>query len=371
MRFTVRSIANLMKQGFNTKPWYLIFAITGLCNQRCAMCFYTKNISGYDPRKELTLDEIALIAQGFNNLFQLTLSGGEPLLRKDCLDIARVFAARTPVQRITLTSNGMMPEKIADFVHAFCSEFPRVTLSVNLSIDGLNEKHDKIRGVSGAFDRFLDSFDLLGSLAEKYKNVFRATATTISKINQGEVREILNYVEKRLDIASHGLMLARGDIPEDMRPTISVEEFSRLVFLLEAKKRSTMGSMSSAVSHVYQERRMRSLRQERMLDRCLAGSKLVVLSETGVLTPCELLEPLRVSNGLKQRFSDNFVFGDLRDFDYDVRKILMTEKAKSIKKFIRGNGCWCSFECAMINNYVLNPANYLRIAGRCLLCGLQ
>jgi MoaA/NifB/PqqE/SkfB family radical SAM enzyme len=354
-------LAELVKQGVNKKPWYLIFAVTALCNQRCAMCFYRSNIDSCDRSSELTLEEINKIACRFDNLFQLTLTGGEPLLRNDCVEIACLFANRTPVRRITLTSNGMLPEKIEAFVSSFCQRFPRVYLSVNLSLDGLEKTHDAIRGVPGAFRKVIQSFDLLGSLKKCYANLSRATATTVSTLNQGEVPALLDFVEERLDISSHGVMMARGDLVNKGLAAISLKQFQEVLCALAARIERKGGRVMSALNTTYQKRRIASLQKKRMLDSCSAGKKLLILDEKGWLSPCELLEPLRKRDALNLPWEGDFVLGNLRDFKYDVRRILSTEKAKKISRFIEQKGCWCTFECALLNNFFLNPFNYVRV----------
>lgn len=360
-----KRITTAIRCGFNNRPWYLIFAITGRCNQRCAFCFYWKNIRNNTPDKELTINEVLLIAPQFDNLFQLTLSGGEPLLREDCLEIAKIFVNHTSVQRITLTSNGSMPNRIEKFVLEFCTLYPDINLSVNLSIDGLRETHDKIRGVPGAFEKFLESFDLLERLKKEYKNLDRATATTVSTQNQEEIFELLDFIESHLDISSHGLMLARGDISDPSLANVPIEKFEKMVFFLQEKSGRKTGLINRAIDQTYQKRRMDSITKKRMLDPCSAGTKLLVLNEYGMLTPCELLEPLRARKRLNYPFDDDdFVFGNLRDFDYDLNAIMNTSKARNVIKFIKSNGCWCTFECAMINNFFVNPRNYPKIAGK-------
>ncbi len=359
-----KKIVNAARRGLNNKPWYLIFAITGRCNQRCAMCYYWENIENNDSGKELSIDEIQLIAPQFDNLTQLTLSGGEPLLREDCLEIASLFATQTPVQRITLPSNGMIPKRIEEFVRGFCERHPAVNLSVNLSIDGLQKTHDKIRGVSGAFGKFLESFDVLEDLKHEYGNLDRATATTVSTRNQDEIFELLDFVETRLDISNHGLMLARGSISDPTLSNVSIAKFKKMVFSLQERSNGKVGLLKSAIGKAYQQRWLDSLTKETMLDPCLAGVKLLILNEHGMLTPCELLEPLRLTDKLNHSFGDDFIFGNLRDYDYNLDAILNTPKAIEIVRFIKNKGCWCSFECAMISNFVVNPYNYLDIIGK-------
>lgn len=350
-----------IKQGFNARPWYLIFFVTSRCNLRCEMCFYWQNIESGEKRDEITLDEIKKAASRFDNLFQLTISGGEPLLRDDCFDIVSVFCEQTPVRRVTLATNGSLPENMTRFVKEFCPRYPHIALSVNLSIDGLKDTHDRIRAVKGSFEKMLESFDLLSSMMKKYKNLKRATATTVSTSNQNEILELIDFIERRMDIASHGLMLARGNVRNQELSKIDYESFRRMVFALEKRCSHKRGRIINAVSNTYQGRRLGSIENRRMLDTCLAGEKLIIMDEKGQIFPCELLEVLRQKHALKMRFEGDFILGNIREHDYDIGKVLGSAKAKKVCEFIKNDGCWCTFECAMINNFLLNPVNYLRV----------
>jgi MoaA/NifB/PqqE/SkfB family radical SAM enzyme len=357
----ITNIFDIFKRGFNNEPWYLIFAVTARCNQKCSMCFYWSETSNSDISKELKLSEIAIIAPQFDNLYQLTLTGGEPLLRTDCLKIADIFAKTTPVKRITLTTNGMLPEKIDEFITGFCPENKNIVLSLNLSIDGLEKTHDEIRGVKGAFNNFLSSYELIKKLKNKYENLDSATATTLSKINIDEMYDLIDFIDDNLDITSHGIMLTRGDI---RNPEISEIPFEKINEILSYHQKKVLKKMifpSSAIYRTYQKRRIASIKTGKMLDPCLAGRKLLILNEKGELSPCELLEPLRKQGFFKPPDGSDFRFGNLRNYNYHLKEILSSEKALKINEFIKKNNCGCTFECAMINNFALNPANYFRI----------
>ncbi|MDP6683024.1 MAG: radical SAM protein [Desulfobacterales bacterium] len=356
-----KSIIHAVKSSFNLKPWYLIFAVTGRCNLRCAMCFYHENLTRNNQKHELALTEIEQIAPHFSNIYQLTLTGGEPLLRDDCSEIAKTFAKHTPVKRITLTTNGTLPERIKAFVTNFCKTYPNINLSVNLSIDGIREHHDRIRGAPGSFDRLMKSYDLLDGLMKDWPNLSRATATTVSQINEEEIFELLEFIDENLKIEEHGLMLARGDMPDKHLSNVSQERFIELIDILYYKKKKGQRIVSYAIDDIYKKRWSSSLREHQMTDPCFAGEKLLILDEYGNVYPCELLEVLRKNDELNHHFDEDFVFGNLRRFDYDINRILKSSKVKKINQFIRNKGCTCTFECALINNFYLNRLNWFRI----------
>ena len=77
--------------------------------------------------------------------------------------------------------------------------------------------------------------------------------------------------------------------------------------------------------------------------------------------PCEILKVLAQEGKTDAPELGDFSYGNLRDFNYDPGALIATEKGKGINKFIKDERCFCSFECAQINNFVLDPSNYFKI----------
>jgi MoaA/NifB/PqqE/SkfB family radical SAM enzyme len=117
----------------------LVFFPTSRCNSRCVSCDWWKS-SGAD---DLTLGEIAALAGSLPALGArlVVFSGGEPLLRPDVFDAARLFRANGLT--LHLLTSGVLLERCAAEVAA---EFSRVIVS----LDAATEEHYRdIRGLSG------------------------------------------------------------------------------------------------------------------------------------------------------------------------------------------------------------------------------
>jgi MoaA/NifB/PqqE/SkfB family radical SAM enzyme len=115
----------------------LIFYPTGRCNSRCVSCDWWKQ-SGAD---DLTLDEIAIVADGLPALGtrMVVFSGGEPLLRPEVFDAARLFRARG--MTLHLLTSGVLLERCAERV---AEQFSRVIVSLDAA---RAELYERIRGV--------------------------------------------------------------------------------------------------------------------------------------------------------------------------------------------------------------------------------
>jgi MoaA/NifB/PqqE/SkfB family radical SAM enzyme len=83
---------------------------------------------------------------------------------------------------------------------------------------------------------------------------------------------------------------------------------------------------------------------------CHAGRLSVVLSETGEVFPCEMIDKS---------------FGNLRDYGYNLRRVLATENARDGLRRIDA-ACACTHECALMLNILFSPAAYPRLL-RCLI----
>ncbi len=93
------------------------------------------------PNEELSLDIIKKLPEmAFTNI-----TGGEPFVRKDIGDIVRELYKKT--NRIVISTNGYFTKRIL----ALCEEFPQI--GIRISIEGLQEANDKIRGIPDGFNR--------------------------------------------------------------------------------------------------------------------------------------------------------------------------------------------------------------------------
>src|SRR3989338_3896529 len=72
-------------------PTYMVFFVTARCNARCEHCFYWREVESADSSLELSFSEIKKISGNLPGLAQISLTGGEPFLRKDFSEIIKVF----------------------------------------------------------------------------------------------------------------------------------------------------------------------------------------------------------------------------------------------------------------------------------------
>ncbi len=108
------------------------------CNSRCQMCYIWQNPT--DPREEVTLETLAKLPNGFDNL---NVSGGEPTLRKDLHEIIDIVY---PKARITeISSNGLQPDRLLPII----KKYPNV--KVRFSVEGNEATNNAIRGEKNGF----------------------------------------------------------------------------------------------------------------------------------------------------------------------------------------------------------------------------
>ena len=122
--------------------------ITRTCNLNCVHCYSDSDSKKYDG--ELTTTEAKKFIDDCADFKVpvLLLSGGEPLMRPDVLELVE-HANRRHI-RATLSTNGtLIDKKMAKDIKALNVGY------VGISVDGLGGVNDKFRGHAGAFDKAL------------------------------------------------------------------------------------------------------------------------------------------------------------------------------------------------------------------------
>lgn len=124
-------------------PIDCVLAVTYRCNSRCTMC----NIWKLKDTPELELDQYKKLPP---TLRDINVSGGEPFLRQDIVELVKILHETCPRARIVISTNGYLADLIKEKMREILKIAP--TAGVGISIDGIGEMHDKIRGIPGGFN---------------------------------------------------------------------------------------------------------------------------------------------------------------------------------------------------------------------------
>ena len=122
-------------------PVEAILAVTYRCNARCVMCGIWRGRHTAESPPE-TFRKLPASLRAIN------VTGGEPFLRDDLEPIIHALRETCPRARIIISTNGLLTERIVSVMRRLDRG---AGLGLAVSVDGIGETHDKIRGVPGAF----------------------------------------------------------------------------------------------------------------------------------------------------------------------------------------------------------------------------
>jgi MoaA/NifB/PqqE/SkfB family radical SAM enzyme len=202
------------------RPLAAHIKLTENCQAKCVSCDYWKSRwnDGIDTNRAIDLiNEIASLG-----IRALRFTGGEPLLRRDFFEILKK-ANTSSFKRIIIQTNGLLIKKL----HKEINDSPITNIS--LSIDGLKETNDLIRGIDGYFDLGMEGIKLL-----RGKQVSLAvTLNRISAEELGKLAEAAHAVGADVDfnILSQSLYFVKGADMDSMWPerkdVVSIAKFLR------------------------------------------------------------------------------------------------------------------------------------------------
>ncbi len=331
-------------------PVHLILEVTSACNARCVTCFNWQK-TDYKSEKRLPLDVLDRVSSSLGSLLWFSLTGGEPFLRDDLDEVIRIFERNRP-QYLTIPTNGLLPRRIEEMTGRML-EHHRRSLVIAVSIDGVGELHDKIRGVPGNFEKCLETFRRLEALAATRKNLHLGVNTTVTNLNEDHVSEIADFVKKNLKVESHTFELVRGCTRDSAvtAPGLSSYEKSKDVFKdimrsYSYYRTNPLSRFLRAAKLYYHDLSYETMARKVQVVPCYAGRLSAVVDVQGNVFPCELYRKL----------------GNLSDFDFDFRKLWFSAEADAVRREIRGGACYCSHSCFQFVNILFNPRIYPRLA---------
>lgn len=331
-------------------PVYVILYLTSRCNFRCPMCFYLEEIK--DPNKEeLAFADLEKMARSLGRLVQLSLTGGEPFLRHDIPEVVGIFARHNAVQYVTIPTNGSLPDRIHDTVERLVTDFPTTNFRIPISLDGFPKDHDEIRG-GKSFDKIEQTLERLNRIRRRVDNLTLDINTCYSALNQGKLHGFVEFVADRFDVDNHCVTYVRGNADESTKDA-SIREYVELVEDIRRRRNPResrpFSSFLRAVMDYQRDIIKWTLQHDKMYVPCMAGRKMIVVNEKAEVLPCEIL---------------NKRLGSLKDYDYDVGKLMNNPQALELVDWIRRTKCHCTFECALATSIIFHKASYPRVLWR-------
>ncbi|MCL5090436.1 MAG: radical SAM protein [Patescibacteria group bacterium] len=280
-------------------------------------------------KEELTFAQIGRFVKNnkdwLGNLKHIGLSGGEPLLRKDLVDIIRLFREELPWVKVGLQTNGLLPQPAQKVLSAILAFYPELSLAV--SLDGLEKTHDQIRGVKGGYARVIKTIKIAQELGVKEISA----GMTVTEKNYEEIMDVKKIVEE------FGLEFA-------FYPADSGDYYhrKRAKSLFPQKiKESLLSAFALFPGDYFRDNfRLQLLGKRQRKLPCYSGLTSFVIDPYGEVKPCVLR---------------NESLGNIKN--EPLQKILTGEKAKKIRQEIKKCSCWSL--CEVSTSAILDPWDVL------------
>lgn len=273
-----------------TAPLYVLWDITYECNLKCEHCLVS---AGNKLKNELSLDEVKGIIDQLADMkiFSLTFLGGEPLMRPDFFEVLAYSSKKN--FSVTFSTNGFL---INDYVVEKLENIDVFTVQV--SLDGLEETHNKIRGIDTSFTRAIQGTKKLVD-----SGIRVGISTVVNKLNLGEIDELIELSISLGAVSFKAIPVmpvGRGKDADFM--SLSQQDMKNFVQDMLRRKERFADRIHLSGEETYSwllknKLKVTTTSQDASVS-CVAGTQQVVISPTGLVFPCPFLH--------------DFVAGDLR-----------------------------------------------------------
>lgn len=302
------------------------------CQMRCKMC----NIWKYptDEKMEITPKDLEkLPSMKFANV-----TGGEPFLRKDLEDIIAVLFTKVP--RVVISTSGWHYERIIKLAE----KYPDI--GIRVSIEGLSQANDNLRGRQGGFDNGLKVLLRLRSMGIKDIGF----GITVSNYNSEDMLWLYRLArELRMEFATatfHNSFYFHKDDNEITNNNVVIDHFKELIYNLLKEK-----NPKSWARAFFNLGIINYIRKGKRMLPCEAGLANFFIEPYGEVYPC---------NGLEDRIWKESM-GNLRDFK-TFEELWNSEQALKVRDMVKvcPKNCWMVGTAApVIKKYIRHPAGWI------------
>ncbi len=328
-------------------PYTCNIKVTQRCNLKCSFCGLWKHTG----IPELSVSDYELVADKLKKmgLARVVITGGEPFLRPDLVDIIATFAQRN--FSVTLLTNGTLVtrEKLVRLREAGLHD-------LGISLDTLDSRQqDDICGVPGVTRKAIAA---IRTGVEVLHHGIVEVLVTVGAFNLTQIPELVHFITTDLNAwavinpvnipASENAILSQTS--DNNVPPLEASAVDNTYNALRKMKRNGAGIL---VSDVFLEASRQYLKTGKYAWRCDAGLRYFTIFSDGSLAPCSDTAPIANIMAMKPS---------------DIRKPEFIQAARSARQRCRG----CIFSCWRESTYLFTqPSVWIERAAFALKSGFR
>ncbi len=305
--------------------------LTYRCPMRCCMCGIWKHPT--DPVEEIGADALRSLPR----LKFINITGGEPFIREDLPEIVEECFRHAP--RIVISTSGWFSDRVI----SLASKFPNI--GIRISIEGLREKNDELRGREGGFEKGYGTLIRLKEMGVKDIGF----GCTVSDMNSSDMLDLYDLGKSLgLEFAtaafhnSYYFHKSDNRIEDRSRVRSDFEELIRRQ-LREHNPKSWFRAYFNMglINYIEGNRRMLP---------CEAGSANFFIDPWGEVYPC---------NGMEEKFW-KMSMGNIRQSSFS--EIWTGEKAVEVRRKVAScpKNCWMVGTASpVMHRYIFHPLKWV------------
>lgn len=302
------------------------------CQMRCKMCDIWENPT--DKKREITAKDLEILP----NFKFVNVTGGEPFVRRDLEDIVDVLFKKS--ERVVISTSGWHTDRIIKMAE----KYPNI--GIRVSIEGLSQKNDDLRGREGTFDKALRVLLTLKEMGVKDIGY----GCTVSNKNSDDMLWLYRLSrELGMEFATaafHNSYYFHKDDNEITNKDEVIGNFHKLIE--ELLKENSPKSWYRAFFNLGLINYVRG--KPRMLP-CEAGTANFFIEPYGDVYPC---------NGLEERYWKESM-GNIRDVK-SFDELWFSEQAEKVRGLVRTcpKNCWMVGTAApVMKKYIKHPTSWV------------
>ncbi len=288
------------------------------CNARCHMCDIWQHPTR--PDEELPAEYYEKLPSG---LGRINVTGGEPMLRADILDIIGIVSKKARV--VEVSTNGYFTDRILEIAHTYPDTMFRI------SLEGLPELNDRLRGTKNGFDHALRT--MLGLIDSPARDI--GFSVVVCDKNAADLLALYKLcvalgVEFGTSVMHNSWYFHKEDNAVDDVVTATEAEKAFIRAMLTSKRDGIRMKVKDYLRAYFNLNILNHLEgRPNVMSGCCAGRDLFFIDPWGDVTPC---------NGTAERW----VMGNIRDDTFE--RIWASETAERVRRQVDA----CQRSCAFI-----------------------